>query len=50
MHNKSYANGLEESKRVKVFYENKKKIEEHNDRYAKGLETHTVKMNRSTQH
>jgi cathepsin L len=46
LYNKDYANGLEELNRVKIFQANKQRIEEHNARYAKGLETHSVKMNR----
>ncbi|XP_053205504.1 procathepsin L-like [Panonychus citri] len=47
-HNKNYAHPKEESYRYQVFAKNLKKINEHNDRHAKGLETYSMGINAFT--
>nr|BAN20095.1 cathepsin L [Riptortus pedestris] len=45
LHSKRYRSPSEELLRMKVFMDNKKLIDEHNERFAQGLESYTMKMN-----
>ncbi|XP_066904823.1 cathepsin L, partial [Halyomorpha halys] len=46
IHGKSYESVTEENARMKIFRENKQKIEEHNEQYQKGLVSFFLKINR----
>lgn len=45
MHGKNYRNQFEEIFRMKVFIDNKKKIDEHNAKYELGEASYKMKMN-----
>lgn len=46
MYSKKYQNESEENNRMAIFLKNKKTIDEHNERYEKGLETYNMGLNK----
>ncbi|CAN7988803.1 unnamed protein product [Ixodes hexagonus] len=45
MHGKNYSSPIEETLRKKIFFENRYMIARHNEKYAKGLVSFSLKMN-----
>lgn len=43
---KNYANQIEEMIRMEIFLENKQKIKDHNEQYARGLVTYNMSLNK----
>lgn len=43
---KSYSNATEEEKRIKIFLNNKHKVEEHNEKHANGSVTFKMGLNK----